>query len=102
MFPKVWSNRLMKPGAPFAPRSRSFGRKGEILIFYFPRVIHGVERGVADEEAERLGAGELALGVERPDGVGIGVAMRVQFLVGQRHVLSREWPELLCPVLLGG
>jgi hypothetical protein len=69
--------------------SGSFGCKGQVLVFHFPGVIHGVKGGVADEEAEWPGAGHLALSVERSNGLAIGVALGVQCLVGERRVRRR-------------
>src|SRR6266851_9937597 len=77
---------------------RSFG--GEVLVFHFPGVIQRVIRGVPNQVPERPGSGHFTLGMERPNGCGIGVAMRFQFLVGQHRVVRREYPELLRPVLL--
>jgi hypothetical protein len=88
----------------FQPSRREFRHSGDdqVLVFHFPGVIHSVERGVPDEEAEGPGAGHLTLGVERPNGPVIGVTMRVQARLGQRRILGRAQPELLGPVLLRG
>src|SRR6266511_4015306 len=75
---------------------------GQILVFHFPGVIERVKRGVPNQVTQRPRAGHFALGMQRPNGVAIGVAMRVQSLIGQYRVLRREHAELLRPVLLRG
>src|SRR6266581_8002618 len=80
---------------------RSFG--GEVLVFHFPGVIQRVIRGVPNQVPERPGSGHFALGMERPNGCAIGVALRLQSLVRRHHALRQlrhDQPELLPPVLL--
>src|SRR4051794_13417645 len=78
--------------------SRALGR--QILVFHFPGVIERVKSGVPNQIAQRPRASYLALGMQRPNGGAIGVAMRVQALVGQQRLLRRAHAELLLPVVL--
>src|SRR6476660_5229053 len=80
--------------------SRSFA--SQILVFHFPGVIERVKRGVPNQVPERPRAGHVALGMQRPNGVAIGFAMRVQSLIAQQRFLRRAHAELLRPVLLRG
>ncbi len=58
--------------------SRSFDR--QIFVFQFPGVVQRMICGVPDQVAERPGAGHFTLGMQRPNCVAVGVAMRVQSL----------------------
>jgi hypothetical protein len=70
-----------------APLLVSVGRSrvggGHILVFHFPCVIQRMKRGVPNQIPERPGAGWFALGMERPNGRAIGIAVRPQTFVGQ-------------------
>src|SRR5689334_18766205 len=67
----------------------------QILIFHFPGVIEGVKGGVPNKVPQWPLAGRLILGVQLPDGLAIGLAMRLQSLVGQH-----SFPRLLSLSLL--
>ena len=41
----------------------------QVFVFHFPGVIQRVKRGVPNQIPERPGAGQFALGMERPNGV---------------------------------
>src|SRR5215217_6648197 len=85
-------------GRLWGPTSRSFG--GKVLVFQFPNVIHRMKRGVPNQEPERPRAGRFALGMQRPNCMALGVAMRVQSLVGRHRILKREHAEFLGPAPL--
>jgi len=65
-------------------------------------MIKRVKRGVSNQKPERPRAGHVALGMQRPNGSAVGIAMRVQSRIGQYCVLWRAYAELLGPVLLRG
>src|SRR5262249_49127294 len=73
---------------------------GQVLVFHFPRVVHRVKRGVPNQVSQRPGPGHLALGMELPNGFAVGVAVRLQALVGQHRAWRSEHPDLSRPLLL--
>ncbi len=73
---------------------------GQVFVFHFPCVIERVKRSVPNQKLERPGSGHFALSMECPNGVAIGVAVRLQTLVDRQRNLRNVHPELLCPLLL--
>src|SRR6266852_2582459 len=88
-------SRSSNPGMDPLPDS-----DGQVFVFHFPGVIQRVIRGVPNQIPERPSAGQFALGMERPNGSAIGVAVRAQALVGQLRTVRSAQPELRSPVLL--
>ena len=68
---------------PLLPISRAVAC--QVLVFHFPRVIQRVKCGVPNQIPKRPGAGHFALGVERPDGIEISLAVCAQALVDKDH-----------------
>src|SRR5215469_6955907 len=73
---------------------------GQVFVFHFPGVIQRVIRGVPNQIPERPSAGHFALRMEHPNGVAIGLAVRLQTLVDQHSTLGSMHPDLFCPLLL--
>src|SRR5579859_389134 len=73
---------------------------GQVFVFHFPGVIQRVIRGVPNQIPQRPGTGQFALRMECPNGVAIGVTVRLQPLVAQHRILGSGYPDLLCPLLL--
>src|SRR5260370_39986307 len=73
---------------------------GQVFVFHFPGVIQRVIRGVPNQIPERPSSGHFTLSMERPNGVAIGVAVRLQTLVDQHRTFLSGHPDLLCPLLL--
>src|SRR6266568_5889428 len=73
---------------------------GQVFVLHFPGVIERVIGGVPHQIAQRPGACQFALGMERPNGAAIGVAVRSQALVAQHRTLGSGHPKLSSPVLL--
>src|SRR5438067_11303560 len=60
---------------------------GQVFVFHFPGVIERVIRGMPNQVPQRPDAGHFALGMERPNGIAIGVAVRSQALVGPIRIV---------------
>jgi hypothetical protein len=65
---------------------------GQVFVFHFPGVVQRVIRGVPNQIPERPSSGHFALRMERPNGVAIGVAVRLQTLVDQQRTLGVGTP----------
>lgn len=70
---------------------------GQVSVFHFPRVIQCVICRVADQIAERPGAGWFALGMKRANGSAKGVSVRSQAVVRQQLDFRGAHPDLRGP-----
>jgi len=90
----VLVSRSSNPGMDPLPDS-----DGQVFVFHFPGVIQRVIRGVPNQIPQRPSSGHFALSMERPNGVAIGVAVRLQTLVDQHRTLGRGEPRPSLPTL---
>src|SRR6201992_757179 len=73
---------------------------GQIFVFHFPGVVERVICGMPNQIPQRPSSSHFALGMERPNGLAIALAVRSQVLVGQLCALRKAQPQLGSHVLL--